>query len=483
MAPANQGSRNGLIAAVVVFVILFVIAAIFAIYYNAELRKQEKALTNTQQQYEDISDLTGPEIESLKRARTEPANNFNRNMKLLDVAAAQRDKLKKIITGNDQQTTAAAIAKVNAAADAAAAQAKQAGVVVSGAGDNLIGTINTLAAAVVAKNSAAKQLQQELAAANEKVKQAEADKQKALGDMQKAIAQAQQTAQKEIAAAVSGRTSLQETLKTIEAAQAKQRQTAVEAVNKKDQQVAAKNRQVAQLQKDLDSIRAKLQSMRINTDEPILRQADGQIARVASEGIVFIDRGQGDQITSGLTFEVYDKATGIPPVTGTQNADSLPIGKASIEVIHVGAATSECRVVRQSPGQTIDQGDIIVNLVYDPHTKYNFVVYGKFDLDHNSVPTAQDAEVVKRLITQWGARVVDKVNADTDFVVLGAEPELPVFTAADLKDPINRKKLDDAQAALNAYQAVKQSAVDLHIPVLNQNRFLYLIGYYDQAAK
>jgi hypothetical protein len=483
MAPANQGSRNGLIAAVVVFVILFVIAAIFAIYYNAELRKQEKALTNTQQQYEDISDLTGPEIEALKRARTEPANNFSRNMKLLDVAVAQRDKLKKIITGNEQQTTAAAIAKVNAAADAAAAQAKQAGVVVSGAGDNLIGTINTLAAAVVAKNSAATQLQQELAAANEKVKQAEADKQKALGDMQKAIAQAQQTAQKEIAAAVTGRTSLQDTLKSIEAAQAKQRQTAVEAVNKKDQQVAAKNRQVAQLQKDLDSIRAKLQSMRINTDEPILRQADGQIARVANEGIVFINRGQGDQITSGLTFEVYDKATGIPPVTGTQNADSLPIGKASIEVIHVGAATSECRVVRQSPGQTIDQGDIIVNLVYDPHTKYNFMVYGKFDLDHNGVPTAQDAEVVKRLISQWGARVVDQVNADTDFVVLGAEPELPVFTAADLKDPINRKKLDDAQAALNAYQAVKQSAVDLHIPVLNQNRFLYLIGYYDQAAK
>ena len=27
------------------------------------------------------------------------------------------------------------------------------------------------------------------------------------------------------------------------------------------------------------------------------------------------------------------------------------------------------------------------------------------------------------------------------------------------------------------------AAKDLHIPILNQNRFLYLIGYYDQARK
>ncbi len=483
MAPPTQGSRNGLVAAVVVFVILFVIAAIFAIYYNAELRKQEKTLTDLRQQYEDISDTTGAEIEALKRARSDPANNFNRNMKLLDVATAQRDRLKKIITGNDQHTTAAAIQQVTAATAAAAEKVKPAGVVLAGGADNLVATINTLAGAVAAKNASAETLQKQLASANQQVKQAEEAKQKALADMQKAITQSQQTAQKDIAAAVAGRTSLQKTLDKIEAERKKQRQTAVEAVSKKDQQVAAKDRELARIQNELQSVRAKLQSMRINTDEPILRQADGQIARVATDGIVFINRGQGDQITAGLTFEVYDKTTGIPPVNGTENPDSLPVGKASIEVINVGAATSECRVIRQSPGQTIDQGDLIVNLVYDPHTKYNFVVYGKFDLDHNGVPTAQDASVIKRLIGQWGARVVDQVNADTDFVVLGAEPQLPVFTSADLKDPINRKKLDDAQAELNAYQEVKQKAVDLHIPVLNQNRFLYLIGYYAQAAK
>lgn len=483
MAPAsNQGSRSGLIAAVVVFVILFVIATIFAIYYNADLRKQEKALSSTQQQYEDISDLTGPELEALKRARSDPANNFNRNMKLLDVAVAQRDRLKKVITGGDQQTAADVLKRAAAMTASAADQAKKAGVVLA-PGSDLISTINTLAGAVVSQFNANTHLQEQLTEANKQVQQAAQAKQTALADMQKAIAQSQSTAHADVALAVQGRESLQGTLTQINAQQTQERQAAIDAVNKKEQQVQAKNRQIAQLQKDLDAVRAKLQSMRINTDEPILRQADGQIDRVGTDGVVFINRGEGDQVTPGLTFEVYDKATGVPPVTGTGNPDSLPIGKASIEVLHVGTASSECRVTRQSPGQTINPGDIIVNLVYDPHTKYNFVVYGKFDLDHNGVSTAQDGDIIKRLITQWGARVVNQVNADTDFVVMGTEPQLPAFTADDLKDPINRKKLDDAQAELNAYQAVQQKAVDLHVPILNQNRFLYLIGYYDLAAR
>jgi hypothetical protein len=34
---------------------------------------------------------------------------------------------------------------------------------------------------------------------------------------------------------------------------------------------------------------------------------------------------------------------------------------------------------------------------------------------------------VKRLVTQWGGEVVPEINVDTDFVVLGAEPQVPSF--------------------------------------------------------
>src|SRR6185503_12312932 len=128
-------------------------------------------------------------------------------------------------------------------------------------------------------------------------------------------------------------------------------------------------------------------------------------------------------------------------------------------------------------------GDLIVNLIYDPATKYNFMVYGDFDLDQNGQATPADAEVVKRLITQWGGILTDKVNVDTDFVILGKEPVLPPFNKDELADPFNQKKLSDAQAALDAYQDVVKSARDLHIPIMNQNRFLYFIGYFDQSKR
>ena len=60
---------------------------------------------------------------------------------------------------------------------------------------------------------------------------------------------------------------------------------------------------------------------------------------------------------------------------------------------------------------------------------------------------------------------------------------LPTFTKDELQYPFNAKKLADAQAASDAYAKVRDTAKDLHIPILNQNRFLYLIGYYDQSQR
>jgi hypothetical protein len=151
--------------------------------------------------------------------------------------------------------------------------------------------------------------------------------------------------------------------------------------------------------------------------------------------------------------------------------------------VRVGPNNSEARVVRQTPGTQLAEGDLIANLVYDPNVKYNFVVYGEFDMDRNGVATPQDADVVKRLITQWGGNIMDNVNVDTDFVILGKEPIIPTFSREELQDPFNAKKLADAQAAADAYAKVRDTSRDLHIPLLNQNRFLALIGYYDQARR
>jgi len=127
---------------------------------------------------------------------------------------------------------------------------------------------------------------------------------------------------------------------------------------------------------------------------------------------------------------------------------------------------------------------LIVNLIYDPNTKYNFVVYGAFDLDQNGIPDPRDADVIKRLVTQWGGKMQEDVTPSTDFLVVGDEPKVFEVTKKELEDdPILKAKHDKAEADLAAYQAMVQKARDLHVPVLNQNRFLYFIGYYDQAKR
>ncbi len=479
MPPANQGSRAGLITSVVVFVVLFIAATIFAIYYNAELRKTEKTLGDTRRQYDEISDATGPELAALREARKDPAAGYTPNMKLIDVAIAQRDKLEQVISGTKGQP-AEAIVKQAAAAGAAAAQKLGSDVQLGTPGTNLLGSIDTLTGVVIAKTSQVKTLQQQADDLNKQLQAAIKQKDDAVAQMQKQVEEASTKARTDVASAVTGRTSIQSQLDQIEADRKKERDQAVEAVGKKDQEIAAKQKDIDKLTKELAAVRAKLEPMRLRTDEPVIRQADGRITRVAGNGIVFIDRGVGDHITPGLTFEVYDPNEGVP---ASQDPDQLPVGKGSIEVLHVGANSSECRVVRQTPGQQIMESDIIANLIYDPNTTYNFVVYGNFDLDQNGVANSQDADVIRRLITQWGGKLTDAVNVNTDFVVMGVEPTLPSFGPEDLKDPINRKKMDDAQAALDKYDAVQKQAIDLHIPVLNQNRFLYLIGYYDLSKR
>src|SRR5262249_29709683 len=131
----------------------------------------------------------------------------------------------------------------------------------------------------------------------------------------------------------------------------------------------------------------------------------------------------------------------------------------------------------------IVEGDLIENVVYDKNTKYNFLVFGNFDLDQNGVATPQDADVVKRLVTQWGGKLTDKVNADTDFVVLGKEPVIPQLTAEEKQNPIMAAKLAQAEADAEAYDKVKREAIELHVPILNQNRFLYFVGYYELAQR
>jgi hypothetical protein len=60
---------------------------------------------------------------------------------------------------------------------------------------------------------------------------------------------------------------------------------------------------------------------------------------------------------------------------------------------------------------------------------------------------------------------------------------IPTLAPEDREDPQEQARLQKATAELEAYLNVQREATDLRIPVLNQNRFLYLVGYYKQATR
>jgi hypothetical protein len=481
---SSQGSRTALIAWSVIFAILWVTASIFAIYFYANGSKvQDQYTTQIKTYIPDLiadSDMNSEAVRRLKELRTTEGSGLNPGMSVFQAAVAQRDQMAQTIAGAGGKDTAAEAAKQALAAATAAGKLAKLSVPAT---DNLAGALTTLAKGIESEKKQIDDLTAQLDAAKKQSADQVAQFEDQRKTMNTTLEQIRAEQQKGIADTSAYQQSKDASIAEIQKGIEGERKAAADAQNAASVQIAELNRQLTQANQKVDTLQNKFADKRVNTQDPIVRHPDGKILRMPAKDVVYIDLGTADSVTPGLTFEVYDKIDGIPPAGDPSNDDNLPKGKASIEVVRVGAGSSEARIIRQTPGSQLSEGDLIANLVYDRNVKYNFVVYGDFDMDRNGVATPQDADVIKRLITQWGGKLMDTVNVDTDFVVLGKEPVLPTFTKEELQDPFNAKKLSDAQAALDAYQGVRTSAQNLHVPILNQNRFLYLIGYYNQAKR
>ena len=488
MPPINtQGSRASLVTAVVVFVILFVASAIFAIYFNVQLRATEKDYSDYKKNYNGVvadSAFTTPEFTALQSLKSDSTSGYTNNDSLMDIALRQRDALATAISGTapDPAAVDAVEKSANDALTAAATKVKPASLTLPAKG--LIAGINTLANNVAAQQEQIRKLSaqleqatKDLADANNGIASQNAARDKSIEDIR---TQAAADLQKNV-----------EQLTQLQAlvAQLQKEQSDTAAKDQATAQatqvaLADKDRQIAKAIGDLKVATDKIAGRRPDVTNAMVRQADGQIVRLPGNDICYINLGQSDQVTPGLTFEVYDRSTGVPPIPANVTGDeSLPVGKASIEITRVDPTSSECRIVSITPGAVLSEGDLIENLVYDPNTKYKFFVYGDFDLAETGHPNPTDTTVIKRLVTQWGAQLSDQVNVDTDFVILGAEPQIQNYTKEELDQPLIADQAEKQKAAQEKYQDIRQTALDLHIPILNQNRFLYYVGYYELAKR
>jgi hypothetical protein len=344
--------------------------------------------------------------------------------------------------------------------------------------------VTTLANGVTQLQQERMTLQGQLAAATEQKKQDLAERDKLLKERDDQIAALQGKVEQDLATTASYRQSNLRTVQNVQnnatSALTQQQQSneqlssqlaqATDAIKKKDAQIA--------------ELSGRLKGIRVGTNEPTIQKPDGRIVRVPDNNTVVIDLGIGDQLVQGMTFEVYDQQSGIPALGDAEhalgNAD-MPEGKASIEVIKMLPGYSECRVIRRKPGYGIVIGDLISNLVYDSTQKYNFVVYGDFDLNNDGRPEPGDSDVIKQLVTRWGGNITNDVNISTDFIVMGVEPKAEPARADD--DALVKQQKLEAQQALDQYLNVLKEASSLNIPIMNQNRFLNFVGYKSQVTR
>jgi hypothetical protein len=477
-----QGSRTGLVSFLVVFVILFVTTTILWIYESAERRNRDDQIAEYRKKLTDVVDegtIGGQDVQTLIASRDQ--NPAYGGMSAMQIALAQRAELSRQVAGN-----AASYAQVQQQIAQALNRATQPDVA---AANVQINKNMSLAAAVTTLANRLAQLNQERAALEKDVEKAKgetaqvtAQRNALLKEKDAQIAKMTADVQGQMAQLASFH---QQTEGTVAQIQQSSNTTLTQAQQQNEQLTAQLNQAQATIkQRDtqIEQLTQRLKGVRVNPNEASIQKPDGQIVRLPGNNLAVINLGLGDQIVQGMTFEVYDKYTGVPALgaDGTREGE-MPSGKGSIEVVRIGPGFSECRIIRKEPGISMVQGDLVVNLVYDKTQKYNFVVYGDFDLDNDGRTAPGDAEVIRRLITQWGGNVVNDVNVNTDFVVMGIEPKVEAAPPAD--DAVAIAAHQRAVAELDKYLDIRKQAMSLNVPILNQNRFLNFVGYTSQAGR
>jgi len=211
--------------------------------------------------------------------------------------------------------------------------------------------------------------------------------------------------------------------------------------------------------------------------EVLAYEPDGQIILIDDQAqVVHLNIGSNEHVYRGLTFTVYDRGTSVPK-------DGK--GKAEIEVFDVAETYSAARILQSQLKRPILNGDIIANLIWNSDKANVFVIAGDFDLDNDNQINYNGVEKIKTLIGKWGGKVDDVISIDTDFLVLGQQPQViqkPTFEELEV-DPRAMDKYEASLQQLNYYNQVKSQAQALWIPIFTYERFLYFIGYKSQIGR
>ncbi|MCK4627833.1 MAG: hypothetical protein KAT56_02455 [Sedimentisphaerales bacterium] len=247
--------------------------------------------------------------------------------------------------------------------------------------------------------------------------------------------------------------------------------------DKLTKQMEELQKEIAKYDEKIKEMEVVLQQIRPSPDmELAALDADGTVVSVNSRDMLaYISLAKNDHIYRGLTFTVYDSYTSIPK-TGK--------GKGKLEVVEILDTISKCRITEYDSTYPIMEKDIIANLIWDKDKKYQFCVAGDFDFDQNGEIDPDGREQIVSLINNWGGQAVSSLSVDTDFLVLGQPSAVPMRPREEDFDRNTEvvKKYNQAVQNAEKYKAILQSGKSLGVPTFNTSRFFRFIGYHPRGV-
>jgi len=450
MARARSTGLGWAIASVIMG-ILFVFSLLFAIIFYTKISTAELEAQQAQSELQRYA--RGSERNQVQQLETGGDSVFGYYTKI-------NDQLKRMIVGG----SGASVEEVEQAVNELNVQA----------GEGLVRAVKQAEAEKRSDEKLIEDLKADLEQAREQVLAAQQQKEAAVTTFNNEVSQLKSQLAQEQESFTGYQNDVQQQQQQLE-----QRLESVRAQN--DERVSEMQARAEDLEKQVERLNLVIAELRekLGGEEFVVDQAtriDGEIAAVLSaDNLVLLTLGREEQVVLGMTFEVFPANAVIKAdVTGRVR------GKATVQVISISDRSSTARVVRTDRGASVEEGDVLVNAAYDPNQTYKFHVFGEFDLDNTGEATVTGRRRVESLVTSWGARVVPELTYDTDFLLLGEEPITPDPLDPGETDPVAIARFNRLKQQREQYEQLISEARALSIPILNQNRFLSLIGYYQR---
>lgn len=472
----SGGSSGGAVITAVVLGFMTVIAMLMAVMFYADASKSKKQMAADMAEINAIVSPAERASDNVKKMVDEAAKEPGRSV--LTHLNVQLGNIKRVVMGTDDKSV----------------REIQEALVKSGVGEGVsaIRAIDTLKGEKVAMDKKVKALEAQIASATAAAEGQTAELTKAKAAYDEAIKKMAADLAKIQEDAKSGQTATDEAVKALTQRGEEMAAEYDKKMKEAEAKLASSQAKIVQLTGLVEEIR------RLNNNRPDAPNAalevDGRVIAVDPDrNLAYVNIGSSEHLVMGMTFEVFD------PVRGPQADDTGKLrGVATVEVVDIAPNSAACRVVRGSPGRPVLVNDQIANLIYDRSRIFKFYIFGEFDLDNDGSYTIADRDAIEALIHTWGGQIVQPserqrqlaaalgkdlakdatlLPLDTDFLIVGKEPELPKPVPADASAEEQRRAVE-AKARWDQYIKLVNEAKSFSVPVLNQNRFLTLIGYY-----